>query len=464
MIGNLNIRKKLYLGFGIIIIFLVFVSTVSIISVKKINRNSVFIKDIAFQQAIYLIEFEGLLKQIGTHISASVNAGTMDGLRQALQVKESLDEQWTEADTILSKNKVIANSVNDLKDEVEAYMALGQDLVDMTVNQEWLQIPALSKNFAEKENKIFARIDDLKNNGVGKLDSSLTEIVNLIKNTIVIISLITIIAIVAGSALAFFIGHSIVKPVRLLTDITLSVASGDLTKEVHLQAKDEIGKMGNALGSLVSHFKKLISDVVASTYQVSGSANQVSSSSDKISQAASDEASSVEETTASMSEMAASISEVVRHTDSLAASADETVATASEIAASIEQVGKNSEVMASSVDDVTATIEQMLSTVEETAQDTALMTETVTATSLSVENQLSSIEQIAKNTESLKSMVMDTSSTIEEMTRTVGGPPTARQKKAGRPFSRASRASRTSARQPKRRWRSSRTSGSAQRR
>ncbi|MHC4872677.1 MAG: methyl-accepting chemotaxis protein [Planctomycetota bacterium] len=168
-----------------------------------------------------------------------------------------------------------------------------------------------------------------------KLDSTRSSAIAMI---VIIVILGTIIFITVSA----LINRSILKPIRNAVDIADSVKSGDLSKRVEIRTNDEIGKLGEALNSMVeslldkaelaekiadgdltyfinfssehdrlgmslkkmrSNLNELIGQINGASYLVNTGAEQISSASQALSQGATESAASLEEITSSMTEI-----------------------------------------------------------------------------------------------------------------------------------------------------------------
>ena len=70
-----------------------------------------------------------------------------------------------------------------------------------------------------------------------------------------LIVIFVIVSIIFGGAVAFFISRSITSPVQKLKDAVALVARGDLTTEIRIQTKDEIGQLASAFDQMVKDLR-----------------------------------------------------------------------------------------------------------------------------------------------------------------------------------------------------------------
>jgi len=117
--------------------------------------------------------------------------------------------------------------------------------------------------------------------------------------------------VVAGLVLALlaaeFIVRRIVRPLHEVAALLGRVAEGDLTGQVVVSGRDEIGIMARATNNTVGKLFEIVTSVVAAADGLSNAASQVSGASQSLSQSTTQQAASVEETSASIEEMTSSI-------------------------------------------------------------------------------------------------------------------------------------------------------------
>lgn len=123
----------------------------------------------------------------------------------------------------------------------------------------------------------------------------------------IVIIWVAIIALVMGFLLAWFITRSIVKPIAIAVEFTKKVADGDLTAEIAVDRKDEIGILTDALRQMIARMEKVVGQVKTASENVASGGNDLSSSAETMSQGASEQAASAEEVSSTMEEIAANI-------------------------------------------------------------------------------------------------------------------------------------------------------------
>jgi len=118
---------------------------------------------------------------------------------------------------------------------------------------------------------------------------------------------IVLFCILMSMILGFFLTRGITGPLNKGVDFAVTIAGGDLTADLHLSQKDEIGRLADSLNNMKGSLHSIISQVLKGAENVAGGSQQLSSTAQQLSQGATVQASSVEEISSSMEQMASNI-------------------------------------------------------------------------------------------------------------------------------------------------------------
>ena len=139
--------------------------------------------------------------------------------------------------------------------------------------------------------------------------------------TVTIIASVMLGSMILLLAIAWWITHSVTTPIGEAVAAAERLAEGDLTVRLENDSKDEVGKLMNAMQTMITRLTQIIGEVRTAADNLSNAAGQVSATAQSLSQSSGEQAASVEETTSSMEEMTASIAqntENARITDGMA--------------------------------------------------------------------------------------------------------------------------------------------------
>lgn len=175
---------------------------------------------------------------------------------------------------------------------------------------------------------------------------------------------VLIVAIILMAIAAFYTSRSIINPIKELSQVATSVASGDLTIQSANTSKDEIGELASNFNQMTHNLAGLVSQVKNGTTQISSASEQLSTSSTKMSadsettdqlvasvSASSDETNNnIQTVSSAASEMSNTIKEIssniqeatqfTTHAVSMAETTDETISRLGEASTEIGDVIK----------------------------------------------------------------------------------------------------------------------------
>ncbi len=114
-------------------------------------------------------------------------------------------------------------------------------------------------------------------------------------------------AVVLGVLMAVFITRGIVTPIKKGIRIVQTVSAGDLSIDVDVRQKDEVGQLADAMQNMIDRLRQITGEIKEAAVNVTSGSEAMSSSSQQMSQGATEQAASAEEVSSSMEEMASNI-------------------------------------------------------------------------------------------------------------------------------------------------------------
>jgi methyl-accepting chemotaxis protein len=139
---------------------------------------------------------------------------------------------------------------------------------------------------------------------MSEADEEATAVFEEARNSLIIASVIALLGAIAGCIGILMV---VCKGLGRACEAVRIVAEGDLTKNVAVTSRDEIGDMLTDLNRMIERLRGVISDALSAADNVSAGSQELSSSSEQMSQGATEQAAAAEQASASMEEMAANI-------------------------------------------------------------------------------------------------------------------------------------------------------------
>ncbi|HVZ17949.1 MAG TPA: methyl-accepting chemotaxis protein [Terriglobales bacterium] len=387
----MNIRKRLYLNFGLVLAVVAILCLINIIAVEREHSART-----ATAQAFEMSQAgENIRNQMMQNRQSLSNYLLSGSNREAVALTEGISKlqdsirKTTEksgSDLQTSTLSRLSDSEREWENNFARPLVEKRKQVDSgnaTVSE--LQIQYLQLDPASWTNKSAAHIDDLEKLINQQLDEQRKADVSASTWTMVIAILGAVLGIGAGVFIAFKTSSSITEPLYQLMLVAREIGeTGDLDHQIDLQRNDEIGELGRTFAKMVAYLKEmssvseaiargdlsvqvhprstrdtlanafmrmveglrqLVSSVRDSASQVSSGSNQVASASEESAKLSVQASSSIDEVTSTMHEMSVNVQNMVKSTQMQASSVSETSSSIDEMVASIQRVADTAKVL-----------------------------------------------------------------------------------------------------------------------
>ncbi|MGC1106752.1 MAG: methyl-accepting chemotaxis protein [Candidatus Acidiferrales bacterium] len=381
----MTIGKKLYTGFGSILLILSIVFAVNLSallrehSVRKKAASTLesvqVIESVRYQMMEARLGLRNFLLSGDPRIEATTNKQESDlidyivkaeannndeVLHDALVQVEASEQDWDQdfARPLIAKRHQV-------------------DSGDSTVSD--LQVFYLEKNPGSWIGKSIDVLDDAETRLRQSLDAANDSAARASGISTVGSSFGMLLAILLGLGIAYYTAKSITDPLDHLIEVAHEIGSaGDLDHNIDIRRDDEVGRLADNFRAMVGHLKRMagVSGAIAEgelTVEI--------------------EPLSKRDTMATaFSRMARGLREMVRRVRDTAA---QVAAGASQMAAASEESAKISVQAASAIDEVTSTMHEMSINVQNVVKNTQVQASSVAETSASIEQMVASVQRVA---------------------------------------------------------------------
>ncbi|MDG0809507.1 methyl-accepting chemotaxis protein [Cohnella rhizosphaerae] len=194
----------------------------------------------------------------------------------------------------------------------------------------------------------------------------------ILYTTIIVIAVTALI----GFLLAYGLIRSISAPLKRLMQATERIADGDLTEEVPVRSKDELGQLSSAVNRMIAKLRTLIGDVVRSSESVAASSEQISASTYEIASGTNVQSEAAVDIRERFGELSAAIAAVAEGAEAAALLASQTSVIARDggtvVNRSVASMGQVSKQVAHLAED-SAKIGEILEVIGDIAEQTNLL-------------------------------------------------------------------------------------------
>ena len=168
--------------------------------------------------------------------------------------------------------------------------------------------------------------------------------------------------LVTTLGLGLLLGHQFVKPLKAVMIVTQQLHEGNLNVRTAVSRRDELGKLGTQVNSVVDKLAEVISQIRTATASVSTASGQLNSSAQQLSQGATEQAGTLQQIASSLQSVEGSVVRNAQH-------AKDTARTANQASSQAERGGEAVQQTVSAMREIA----QKITVVEDIAYQTNLL-------------------------------------------------------------------------------------------
>lgn len=181
-----------------------------------------------------------------------------------------------------------------------------------------------------KKNKALAvfPVEDYKNNPIGVI-VSVTDITyekGLIKSLFYTLAAIFVLMLVVlGIVNSAVLSMVVLRPIEAIKTFAEKVSRGNLSHQLEITQKDEIGQLTTTLNQMVGALRQILDKIEESIVLLTGYAHQISKAVEDQAAISTEQSASVSEITSTMAQLTASFSQIASHAQTVAEIADKSL-------------------------------------------------------------------------------------------------------------------------------------------
>ena len=280
----------------------------------------------------------------------------IEQLRQAMEQAEDRAQNPAWAADSLQAYTEAANQTLDALDAAQATVTtlpvdstlLKTDLANyraqlVKLKEAQLNVETLQNRFEQQLNELREKSDLLSQSQNTKRNQEAAQTHTLLIG-------VTLAALVLGALAAWWIARQIASPLRGILIAANRVAEGDLSHDIQVERRDELGQLQHSIGQMTRSLRSLISGIGDSARQIAGAATQLSTVTEQTRNGLNQQKDETDQVATAMNQMLATAQEVARHAEraSVAANEADQQAGAGEqvVTQAVEQIGNLASEMA----------------------------------------------------------------------------------------------------------------------
>ena len=315
----------------------------------------------------------------------------------------------TYSDQDRNTESAIKAQANGFRADMDEFLRLS------TADSKAKSIAISLKQSKEITDEILLKLNEIKTMFEREANDGVKASQRIYHDSVLSIVGMTAAGLILGFVASFFVSRSVSRPIFLLKNLAVDMASGNLMSRVNLSQMDEVGELATAtdsladsLASVVKKIKNASSELVSSSSDLGSIAQSLISQSASTSTRANDASVSSVQLSTNISTMSSAAEELSISFAAISAATEEMSVSVGAISSAAEQTSNNVAAVSSAFHAISDAFEQVLGNVRSGAQvasNASHMADSATSTMQLLDR---SSTEISKVTETIKMIALQT--------------------------------------------------------
>jgi len=325
MLKNMKIGPRLTLGFGTILILMIIVGAFSLFQIRGFNSSLDTMLHDRFPKTVETAEIINNLNVIAI------------ALRNII-IDNSKTTVDAELKRVVDSRKIVADNLEKLKSTIKSekgkaaiakidvirpvYVKETEQYIELVRNGQLEQAKSLLlTNIQISRRTYMEAVNELTKTVSDNMEQAGKEASDAVKKDMLIISALLAVAVLLGIFLGILITRSITLPLVSGVAVAERIANGDLTAQIEITSKDEVGQLQTAMSHMVQSLRTLVGQTVQISAGIASASAQLHATSEQIATGAEEVAAQTSTVATASEEMAATSNDIAHNCHAAADSA-----------------------------------------------------------------------------------------------------------------------------------------------
>lgn len=335
-LNNFTIKQQIIALVGILFSIVLILSFVSISSMNKIGSEiqAIAKQDIPMTDAITAITLHQLEQSINFEralrfgdqmkTDSSVTAKFKEAIKHFEELSHKVNKEIVDTEKLIQEAitnahddeaekefKHVLSLLKNIEEEHKNYELHSEQAFVLLAKGNIHQAHAITEGIEAEEEKLNHELEALLIEIVKFTEKATLQAESDEKAAVTLLITVSIIALIVGSVISWFIINGIVGPLKQMFAAVedLRTGDGDLTYRLPDFGKNEIADTSNSLNGFLEHIQKILLDVSGAVDSVASSSEEVNATAQSLSEASTEQAATVEETSSSMAQMSSTVAQ-----------------------------------------------------------------------------------------------------------------------------------------------------------
>lgn len=372
MLNNLKVSQRLLIGFGSIVLFLVFISGIAIYQSYALSRITEKLYQHPYTVGQAMLEVRINIISMRSAVKDIIAVKTVEEVAQRIKKVDEYETKVYESLKI-AKERYLGDP-QDVQNIIELFTQWKPvrdkifsqfDVNDRRAVIEMIVYGSGIAHFTKLEEAI-NKVLTFGRNKASSFYISAQERSQLMRQWLIALS---VILVILGIALTRFISHTITAPLAIAVKSAEQLATGNLCLSIQTHGCDETAQLLNAMQTMAGNLRIMIAQLIQSSQHLTDIVGQLGKNGQELLEGSEQQTAAVAITYDSVALLSAATKQTAQSVEVLSNNTAETSASIEEMSASIESIANSTAELNESVNISSKLIGQMFNTVEQIANN-----------------------------------------------------------------------------------------------
>lgn len=306
MLKNFKIRTRLFVGFGIILLFLGIIAGFAIVQMNSLAGLTTELYDhpLAVSNAVRNVNIH--IAKIQRSMKDLIMAQNDDQLNAAAKdVEENEKMVHQNLDIIMKQFLGDKKQIENFREEFKEWKPIQEREIDLLKQGKRDEAVAITKGeaarFVVDLESDTAKLTDFAGK---KATEFITDAKEDAQTAYIVMGVIALLGLILAFVIALSITNSITRPLTRAVNVAQKLAANDISVQVdEVDSKDETGILARSMKNMVENLRRQILEITEGVNVLAGSASEISSTTTQFASSFTEIATSISETVTSIKEV-----------------------------------------------------------------------------------------------------------------------------------------------------------------
>ena len=311
---NMRIGLRASLSFGVLASLLIVVGLFGLGQMAKLRESALIIEESWMPSIENIHDSAAYVASIRLE---ALRLLTTDESRVRDNSKNLITRQRADLEELLNRHEALLSNeqerdmLKQLKANVASYMTIVAQMIQM-VDQDQQQnaMDLLNSRLAPQGTVLNKSLEDMITFNQKGVEDAAESAAQMYTSAQWVVGTIILTALLATLLLAWLLTRSITTPIGQALTVARTIASGDLSRPIVVEGKDEAAQLLTALATMQTHLQDTIRGISESSQQLASAAEEMSSVMEQSTRGLQAQNDEIEQAATAVTQMSAAVDEV----------------------------------------------------------------------------------------------------------------------------------------------------------